>query len=85
MTAKAKDLKLSTLVTEFNAFIVGQSKNIPRLHQSELPPPPSNWKKLKDHPYSQSFLDAMEIEYNLLLEKDTFTRSGKRTRCARFH
>lgn len=72
MTAKAKDLKLSTLVTEFNAFIVGKSKNIPRLHQSELPPPPSNWKKLKDHPYSQSFLDAMEIEYNSLLEKDTF-------------
>lgn len=30
-----------------------------------------NWRSLKDHPYCQAFLDAMEVEYNALLEKNT--------------
>lgn len=59
-------------MTELNTFFVGGSKNISRLHQSELPPPPINYRNLKDHPYYQSFLDAMEVGYNTFLEKNPF-------------
>ncbi|KHJ33710.1 hypothetical protein EV44_g3466 [Erysiphe necator] len=50
------------------------AKELQRLHQSELPPPPSSWRELKNHPYSQALRNAMMVEYNALIAKDVIKK-----------
>ncbi|KHJ30013.1 hypothetical protein EV44_g3629 [Erysiphe necator] len=71
-TAKAKELNTNVLLTSFNIFVIGRAKEIENLHRSKLPPPPGNWRELKNHSYSKSFTDAMSVEFDTLFAKKTF-------------
>ncbi|KAF5203380.1 Reverse transcriptase family protein, partial [Thalictrum thalictroides] len=68
---KVERMDPSAFITEFNAFIVGQAKPLQRLNKLELPPPPENWRRLKSHPHAREFNEAMRVEYNALLAKNT--------------
>ncbi|KAI0996919.1 hypothetical protein K3495_g11263 [Podosphaera aphanis] len=68
---KAESLDPSALVSLFNVFVIGNAKSLQKLHQSELPPPPNTWNHLKNHQFSEEFWNAMKIEYNTLVEKNT--------------
>ncbi|KAI0998917.1 hypothetical protein K3495_g9279 [Podosphaera aphanis] len=70
-TEKANNRNQSALVAINSVFVIGKAKPLKKLHQSELPPPPDTWNQLKTHPYSKEFWDAMSIEYNTLVEKET--------------
>lgn len=68
---KAMTLDPSALITVYNVFVIGKAKSLQKLHQSELPPPPKTWNHLKNHQYSKEFWNAMSLEYNALVEKNT--------------
>lgn len=67
---RATNLDPSALIATFNVFMIGKAKDVQKYHQSELPPPPSNWRELRNHPHSQEFRDAMLVEYDTLVAKN---------------
>ncbi|KAI1006666.1 hypothetical protein K3495_g1554 [Podosphaera aphanis] len=73
-TEKAGNLDPSALVATINVFIIGKAKDLKRFHQSELPLPPSNWRELRNHSHSQEFRDAMLVEYDTLVAKNTIKK-----------
>ena len=77
-TDKAMKLYPGALAATFNVFVIGRANPLQRLHQSEMPPPPESWNKLKSHPFSNGFRDAMSVEYKTLIEKKTI-QSVKQT------
>ena len=46
-TEKAMNLDPSALIATFNIFVTGMAKKLLKLHQTELPPPPNNWREIK--------------------------------------
>ena len=59
------------LAAFFQAFAANQS--LPgKLSISTIPPPPSDYHHLREHPYRKEFTQAMDIEFNKLLQMDAF-------------
>jgi hypothetical protein len=62
----------STEIASIPAAVDG----IPRIHQSQLPPPPKAVKQLNTHMFSDQFRRAMEIEWRDLRAKGVFGRTA---------
>jgi hypothetical protein len=50
---------------------------VPRIHQSQLPPPPKTIKQLNTHMFSSQFRRAQEIEWRDLRAKGVFGKTDK--------
>jgi Reverse transcriptase (RNA-dependent DNA polymerase) len=55
-----------------SVFVSGASYAIRRIHRTELPPEPSNWKELQAHAHRAGFMAAIKTEYGVLVENETF-------------
>jgi hypothetical protein len=56
----------------FNAALDRSDESRPRLHRDQLPPPPKNWRELKEHPHMAGFLAAAQTEFTALQNKGMF-------------
>jgi hypothetical protein len=52
-------------------------EEVPRIHQSQLPPPPKTMKQLNTHMFSSQFRRAQEIEWRDLRAKGVFRKTDK--------
>jgi hypothetical protein len=59
------------LATFMQAFLLDQSKQ-PKILISSIPPAPSGYKQLASHPFENQFRQAMQIEFNKLLDMRAF-------------
>jgi hypothetical protein len=59
-------------LTSFSqAFLLGQNKQ-PKVLISSIPPAPSGYHQLVSHPFESQFRQAMQIEFNKLLDMHAF-------------
>jgi hypothetical protein len=55
-----------------NAFAAGQSHKQSNIYCNAPPPLLPNWAGMKKHPYSKEFKEAVHVEMNGLMEKETY-------------
>jgi hypothetical protein len=60
-----------------SAFATATMHKQPRIHHTEVPPPPANWTELLAHPHRAGFEAAAQIEYNELWKRGTFTSENE--------
>lgn len=75
MTLGALPLKtyLYTFAAETSKY--SMAANIPRVHQSQLPPPPKNFRALDKHIFDRQFKQALAKEWESLQQKGYFRRT----------
>lgn len=56
------------------AFQLATRSKKPKIHKSDLPPPPENWHQLKYHPHQNGFIAAARLEFETLEKQKTFIR-----------
>ncbi|KAI0991462.1 hypothetical protein K3495_g16725, partial [Podosphaera aphanis] len=68
---------VSTYLQTFAAETSKQnlSADIPKIHQSQLPPPPKHFKALDKHLFGEQFKQALMAEWNSLQKKGCFRRT----------
>ena len=58
---------LYTFATEFSKYNIIEEN--PKIHQSQLPPPPKNVKNLGEHIFGEQFKEALLKEWTSLQQK----------------
>lgn len=58
--------------TPYQAFLTDIKPNQSRIHRSQLPPIPKNWKAMISHPHADQFHQATRSEYKALESQGTF-------------
>ena len=66
---------LSSFANEISK--IDHSDETPRIHQSQLPPPPRHYNTLGTHAFGKQFLQALHKEWNSLREKGCFRKTDK--------